>query len=167
MVKEGMRVELENGFYSLAAVYTPEHPYQALFICHSGHEGLTGRDQAAIRALLRAGYPVWWLDMPLIGTNPREVAVTLPEAGRVFICQHHQMAYFDELTTGLPLRYFIEPVVAFANQAQAYRDFFYRRTLGLRLDGTSAATVDVRIRGSYPIAAGVPLGRRFDRDRKN
>jgi len=169
MVKEGMRVELDNGFHSLATVYMPERPNNALVLYHTGHEGLTGRDRAAIRAFTQAGYPVWRLDMPLTGANPREVAVTLPEAGRVFIRQHRQMSYLDELTAGSPLRYFIEPVVALVNQAQTqgYRDIF---AVGLSGGGWTvhlAAAVDVRIRASYPVAAGVPLALRFDRDQKN
>jgi len=138
-------------------------------IYHTGHEGFTGRDRAAIRALLNAGYLVWRLDMPLIGANPREVAITLPEAGNVFIRQHRQFAYLDELTPGSPLRYFIEPVVALVNQAQlqGYRDIF---AIGLSGGGWTvhlAAAMDLRIRSSYTIAAGVPLGLRFDRDQKN
>jgi pimeloyl-ACP methyl ester carboxylesterase len=165
----GMRIEMPNGFTSLVTVYPHVSQNEMLVIYHTGHEGCTGRDRAAIRTFQRAGYPVWRLDLPLTGDNPREAAVTLPEAGKVLIRQHRQFAYLDELTPGSPLRYFIEPVVALVNQAQlqGYRDIF---TVGLSGGGWTvqvAAAVDVRIRASYPVAAGVPLGLRFDRDRKN
>jgi len=167
--KSRMRIELLNGFNSLVTVYLPAGPKNALVIYHTGHEGCTGRDRAAIRAFLRAGYPVWRLDLPLIGANRGEVEVTLAEAGKVFFRQHRQLAYLDELTPGSPLRYFIEPVVALVNlaQSQGYRDIF---AVGLSGGGWTvqlAAAVDVRIRASYPVAAGVPLGLRFDRDQKN
>ncbi len=166
---DGLKIQLKNGFDSLATVYPPAKPNKALVIYHTGHEGYTGRDLAAIRTFLRAGYLVWRLDMPLLGANRSEVGVTLAEAGKVFIRQHRQFAYLDELTPGSPLRYFIEPVVALVNQAQlqGYRDIF---AVGLSGGGWTvqvAAAVDVRIRASYPVAAGVPLGLRFDRERRN
>ncbi len=122
----GMLVRLPNGFTSFITVSVPDMPNAALVIYHTGHEGFTNRDQAAIRACLAAGYTVWRLYMPLLGANPPVVTVNIPEAGEVTIHQHRQMAYWDEITTEHPLRYFVEPVIAAVNQADVdeFTDIF-------------------------------------------
>jgi len=169
ITQNGMIVHLQNGFVSVVSVFQPRKPNGALVIYHTGHEGYTLRDRAAIRTFLRAGYSVWRLDMPLIGANPRQVRVFLPEAGNVTFRRHHQFAFLDQLTTGSPLRYFVEPVVALVNQAevQGIGDVFMVGLSGGGWTTQLAAALDVRIKGSYPVAAGVPLNLRFDCEKRN
>ncbi len=164
-----MLVRLPNGFTSFITVFKPDAPNSAPVIYHTGHEGFTGRDRAAIQAYLKAGYAVWRLDLPLVEQQPAGVIANLPSFGELIICEHRQMAYLDEVTSGHPLRYFVEPVVAAVNQAEVdgFTDIFIAGLSGGGLTTILAAAVDVRIRGSFPIAAGVPLGLRFDRDQKN
>ena len=169
ITQNGMTVHMQNGFVSVVSVFQPGKPNGALVIYHTGHEGYTLRDRSAIRTFLRAGYPVWRLDMPLIGANPRQVRVFLPEAGEVSFRQHHQFAYLDQLTTGSPLRYFVEPVVALVNRAKVLEigDIFMVGLSGGGWTTQLAAALDARIKGSYPVAAGVPLYLRFDRQKRN
>jgi dienelactone hydrolase len=166
---EGVTVHLHNGFESRVTVYRPAEPNGALVIYHTGHEGYTWRDRAAIRSFVRAGYLVWQLDMPLTGANPHTMRLELPEAGSVVIRQHRQFAYLDEITPGSPLRYFVEPAIALVNQAEAqgYSDIFMVGLSGGGWTTQLAAAVDVRIDAAYPVAAGVPLGLRFDNPRRN
>ncbi|MCX7855584.1 MAG: PhoPQ-activated protein PqaA family protein [Anaerolineae bacterium] len=165
----GMLVRLPNGFTSSIVVYTPEFPNGALVLYHTGHEGYTARDRAAIRAFLEAGYTVWRLDLPLIGQQPSGVTVDLPSCGRLTIREHRQMAYLGEVTEGHPLRYFVEPVVAAVNQAEAegVSDVFMTGLSGGGWVTILAAAADPRIDASYPVAGGLPLALRFAQPRRN
>lgn len=168
-VDGGMLVRLPNGFTSLITISRPASSNGDLLLYHTGHEGLTARDRAAIRAYLRAGYIVWRLDLPLIGQQSEGVAVTLPSFGQLTIREHRQMAYLDEVTDGHPLRYFVEPVIAAVNQAEVDR---FRRIFMTGLSGGGwttllAAALDPRIDASYPVAGGLPLSLRFENPRRN
>jgi hypothetical protein len=165
----GMVVRLPNGFTSFSTISVPDVPNGALVIYHTGHEGFTGRDRAAIGAYLEGGYTVWRLDMPLLGANPPEVRTAIPQAGEVVFHQHRQFAYLDEITAGHPLRYFVEPVVAAVNQAEVYgfSDIFMTGLSGGGWTTILAAAVDPRLDASYPVAGGLPLSLRFDRYQKN
>lgn len=167
--EDGMRVLLPNGFTSSIAVSAPESPNGALVLYHTGHEGYTARDRAAVRAFREAGYTVWRLDLPLIGQNTSGVTVDLPSYGRLTIREHRQMAYLDEVTEGHPLRYFVEPVVAAVNRAEAegFRDIFMTGLSGGGWVTILAAAVDPRIDASYPVAGGLPLALRFAGPRRN
>jgi len=166
---DGKIIHLPNGFASVVTVSRPAEPNGALVIYHTGHEGYTRRDRAAIQAFTSAGYLVWRLDMPLLGANPHEVTVSLPETGPVVFRQHKQFAFLDEVTAGSPLRYFVEPVIALVNEAEAqgFQDIFMVGLSGGGWTTQLAAALDVRIDASYPVAAGVPLALRFDRDQRN
>jgi hypothetical protein len=166
---EGLLVRLPNGFSSSITVSIPEAPNGALLIYHTGHEGYTRRDRAAIQTYLDAGYTVWRLDMPLTGANPRQVAVTLPSFGELTVRQHRQMTYLSGITDGHPLRYFVEPVVAAVNlaEAQGFTDIFMTGLSGGGWTTLLAAALDARIDASYPVAAGLPLGLRFDGPQRN
>ncbi len=165
----GMLVRLPNGFTSFIAVSTPESPNGALVIYHTGHEGFTGRDRAAIQAYLKAGYTVWRLDLPLIGQQKSGVTVNLPSFGELTIREHRQMAYLDEVTEGHPLRYFVEPAVAAVNQAKkdGFANIFMTGLSGGGWITILAAAIDPRIDASYPVAGGLPLAFRFEQPKRN
>lgn len=165
----GMLVRLPNGFSSFITVSAPTSPNGALVIYHTGHEGFTDRDRAAISTFLKAGYTVWRLDLPLIGQQPEGVSVYLPSFGDLTIREHRQMAYLDEITEGHPLRYFVEPVIAAINQAKAER-FAPVFMVGLSGGGwitILTAALDTRLDASYPVAGGLPLSLRFANPRRN
>lgn len=165
----GMIVRLPHGFTSSIAVSVPKAPNGALVIYHTGHEGFTNRDRAAIRTYLGAGYTVWRLNLPLIGQQPSGVTVTLPSFGALTVREHRQMAYLDEITEGHPLRYFVEPLIAAVNQAEemGYSPIFATGLSGGGWVTILAAALDPRIAASYPVAGGLPLSLRFDRPRRN
>ena len=172
VMEEGLLVHMQNGFISKITILKPVDnalTNGALVLYHCGHEGETFRDRSMIRRLLKAGYLVWKLDMPLIGENAEPVEVQLPQIGPVLLRSHEQMAYLDEITDGSPIRYFIEPVIAAINQAEM-REVQPVFMVGLSGGGWTtvlSAALDTRIRASYPVAASLPMGLRFDRPRKN
>lgn len=165
----GILVRLPNGFTSSIAAYAPQSPNGALVLYHTGHEGYTARDRAAIQTFLEAGYTVWRLDLPLTGQQTSGVTVDLPSYGQLIIREHRQIAYLDEVTEGHPLRYFVEPVVAAVNQAEetGSDDIFMVGLSGGGWVTILAAAVDPRIDASYPIAGGLPLSLRFAGPRRN
>lgn len=167
--KDGMLVRLPNGFASFITIYPSEQSNRTLILYHTGHEGFTARDRAAIQTYLRAGYTVWRLDMPLMGANPTEIKTEIPEAGEVVIRQHRQMAYLKSTTEGHPVRFFIEPVIAAVNTG---RDMGYASIFATGLSGGGwtillAAALDPRIEASYPVAGGLPLSLRFDQPKRH
>ncbi|MCS7011186.1 MAG: hypothetical protein NZL98_07440 [Anaerolineales bacterium] len=165
----GMLIHLPNGFTSFLTVSKPTSPNGSLVIYHTGHEGFTARDRAAIRALLKAGYTVWRLDLPLIGQQSEGVQVVLPSFGPLTIREHRQMAYLDEITDGHPLRYFVEPAIAAINQAeeQGFEKIFMIGFSGGGWTTLLTAALDTRLASSYTVAGGLPLSLRFANSRRN
>lgn len=70
VVDSGWLVTMENGFTSLIREYPPAHPNGAAVIFHNGHGPDNDSTQRVREGMLDAGYTVYVLDMPLIGTNP-------------------------------------------------------------------------------------------------
>lgn len=161
-------IQLPNNFTSFLTIH-PGAGSNGLVIYHAGHEGFTERDRRACQAFLDAGYNVWSLNMPLVDQQPSGVAVTLPSFGELTIREHRQMTYLDEITDGHPLRYFVEPVIAAVNLAEAmgYTNIYVTGLSGGGWTTILAAAVDQRIDASYPVAGGLPLGLRFDRPQRN
>jgi len=169
-------IQLPNGFTSFLTInpgtgspVPSEAEGNGLVIYHAGHDGFTRRDRRACQAFLHAGYSVWSLNMPLVDQQASGVAVALPSFGELTIREHRQMAYLDEITDGHPLRYFVEPVIAAVNLAEAmgYADITVSGLSGGGWTTILAAAVDPRIDASYPVAGGLPLGLRFDRAQRN
>lgn len=136
---------LADGFTSTAH-YTPG-PRNTLVIYHAGHAGDYPPDAAAVEALVSAGYPVVYMDMPLYGRNRRADMVT-----------HNQFAL---RTLSVPaLRIFLEPPVQVVNWAEQQG---YTRIAMIGLSGggwttTLSAAIDPRIALSVPVAGSTPLG---------
>ena len=164
-----MKISMQNGFISHMSVYRPLTPNGALVIYHDGHDGYTVVDAIVIRRFVANGYTVWRLDLPCIGDNREPVMVDLPRIGRVPITQHEEMIFLNGLTIGSPARYFLEPVIAAVNLAQArgFRDIFMVGLSGGGWTTTLAAALDTRITASYPVAGSVPMAMHFDRYQKN
>lgn len=150
-------VSMSNGFTSTIAVYTPDEPNGELVIYVTGHAGETPDITETVDALVGAGYTVALFDMPLTGVNP-PVTLDLPVYGTVTLRVHDHMKFLDGVVEGSPLRYFIEPVIAYLNAV----DGEYDRVIMTGISGggwttTLAAALDTRIDISYPIAGTLPL----------
>jgi hypothetical protein len=162
-------VSMQNGFTSCITAYRSISPNGSLIIYHDGHDGNTMSDAVPIQRFLANGYTVWRMDMPLIGDNREPVWVDLPRIGRVPITQHEEMIFLYEMTTGSPVRYFIEPVIAAVNLARVkgYKNIFMVGLSGGGWTTTVVAALDARITASYPVAGSVPMAMHFDRYKKN
>ncbi|HEY9160132.1 MAG TPA: PhoPQ-activated protein PqaA family protein [Desulfomonilia bacterium] len=159
----------QNGFTSHITAYRPISPNGSLIIYHDGHDGYTMSDAVPIQRFLANGYTVWRVDMPLIGNNKEPVWLDLPRIGRVPITQHEEMIFLYDMTTGSPVRYFIEPVIAAVNLAQlkGYKNIFMVGLSGGGWTTTVVAAIDPRITASYPVAGSVPMAMHFDHYKKN
>ncbi len=163
-------IPMEHGFTSVMRVDESAMPNGALVIYHTGHTGEITADRSVIDELLSAGYTVWSLDMPLIGVNRVKLdgqpfSINHPDLGYVPIKIHDHFAYLVDVTTGSPIRYFIEPVIAAVNLGveRGFQDIFMTGLSGGGWTTTLAAALDPRILASYPVAGTIPIGLRFDR----
>lgn len=150
-------VTMSNGFSSTIDVRTPDEPNGELVIYSTGHAGETPDITETVDALVQAGYTVAVFDMPLTGVNP-PVTLELPVYGTVTLRVHDHMKFLDEVVEGSPIRYFIEPVIAYLNAV----DGEYERVIMTGISGggwatTLAAALDTRINISYPNAGTLPL----------
>jgi hypothetical protein len=152
---------MENGVESRVRVFRPSIRNDRLVLYHDGHGGYEDQDRAVVDALLARGYSVLVFDMPLIGVNAAELTVDLPN-GPVTVSRHDHMAYLDPITTGSPMRYFLEPVVVMLNEfAEPTTDVTMIGRSGGGWTTTLAAAIDIRIDRSYPAAGSLPLAVQF------
>ena len=154
--------------YGLTASQTHYRPIQGngeLVIFHSSHYGSAYSDDVwannggatpglVIPALLKAGYAVLTLDMPVYSQYPRPT-VSVPGQGEVTLNYHCDLFQYLER----PFRFFLEPIVVALNYVQD--QYHYQRVFMTGLSGggwttTVYAALDERITGSFPVAGSVP-----------
>lgn len=150
--------EMQAGAY----LFHPIESNGCLFIYHSGHGPSPGNEDcyynnngsmtqpcgAVIPALVRCGFTVLTLSMPVLGAfrNPVINGVTLTTHDQMFEAFEH------------PMRFFVEPVHCFLNKLAS--DFRCVSMMGLSGGGWTAticAALDPRIKRSYSVAGSVPI----------
>ncbi len=142
---------------SIAYHFIPEQGNQKLVIYHQGHSGnfIYGKD--VIRRLLREGYAVIALSMPLLGLNKQPV-VNLTRLGKLKIQTHNDLKFL-QTEKGHPVKFFLHPVAVMLNYAQPY-DYTAIHMMGLSGGGwtsTLYSAIDPRILHSYPVAGTLPI----------
>lgn len=126
------------GETSIAYLIHPEAPNGDLAIYHQGHGGdFRSLGASNIKNLLDEGYLVLAMNMPRIGLNNSGTS-------------SHE---------GVPLRAFIEPVIASLNWVE--KNYAPKRTIMIGLSGGGwttvvTAAVDTRIDASFPVAGSWP-----------
>jgi len=164
---ERLEVLVDFGYHHWSYLLHPVYGSRAkrLVILHQGHQGgLVDGIDALANHLLRLGFTVALMQMPLVGWNTENTFRT--PNGEVTIGErstagHNRMVSVLEGQGGSALRFFIEPVVAVIN-------YFIRETrdredismMGLSGGGWTthvAAAVDTRIKLSVPVAGSYPL----------
>jgi hypothetical protein len=144
-------------------VRIPESINGRLVIYHNGHAGETPADTRSINTFLENGFTVAVFDMPLLGCNA-PTWVDLPDLGRILLTAHDQLQFLDTRTEGSPIRYFIEPVMAYLNTVEGqYDDITMTGVSGGGWTTTLVAALDRRIDHSYPVAGSLPMALRFAR----
>jgi len=159
---ERLVVTMDFGFQSIAYLVRPARAIRAdrLVILHQGHQGgLSDGIGVLANRLLREGFSVLIMQMPLIGWNKCKT-FQLPDR-KVEVTSHDQLVSAVEGRGGSALRFFIEPVVVGINYFLARRpDHSDITMIGLSGGGWTthiAPAVDPRIRLSIPVAGAYPL----------
>jgi hypothetical protein len=149
-------VEMDHGIRSVAYLFNPARGARFV-VFHEGHAGDIRWSRDAILGLLESGRSVLAFAMPLLGENagPR---ITHPTLGVIDLETHDQLGHLER-----PLRYFLEPVVAgISHLAETWgaQDVDMVGISGGGWTTTVVAALDVRVRGSYPVAGSLPLSMR-------
>jgi len=156
-----LRIDMAPGLQGLAYHFIPQRPNRELVVVHHGHACTLDDDpsptdvgyglQRTIHALLREGYGVLGVFMPHM--RPGD-------------CTGGHDAMFQMITTGSPIKYFLEPTAISLNhlktRSRSGRFPKYRRFHMLGLSGggwttTVYAAIDPTIRCSFPVAGTMPL----------
>jgi hypothetical protein len=157
-------VTMENGITSTVRLLRPATPNGRLVLYHAGHGGYGAPDEMVVNDLLGEDDTVLLFEMPLIGVNAAPIHLDLPN-GPVTLTRHEHMAYLAGVTTGSPIRYFIEPVIVMLNAfAAQYEDISMIGLSGGGWTTTLVAAIDPRIDRSYQAAGTLPLAVRFARE---
>ncbi len=129
-----------------------------LVIYHGAHGGGFRYASPFISPFLQDGYAVLTVSMPLYGYNSRPV-VNVPNIGNIQLSTHNQFMYLTP-DKGIPVQYFVEPVVVALNRILADNSYDCVSIFGMSGGGwsaTIAAAVDDRINDSYSVAGTTPI----------
>ena len=161
-------VTMQNGLISRIHMHSPVDAdwNGSVIIYHHGHQGDVNNDVSTIGAFVTAGYRVFELDMPFYGVNTFPLTVHLPDWGNVTIHagDHETMRVLAPVTTGSPLRYFLDPVIALVNMLSTQDKVKHIYMTGISGGGWTTvlvAALDTRIEASYPVAHSLPMAYRF------
>lgn len=158
-----LEVTMELGLKSRITLLTPERESSMAVIYHRGHEGVaeTPRFRSVIGSLLSRGHPVALISMPFFPPNAPAAVVDLANLGTLMLTTHNDFAFIQGSTTGSPLKFFMQPIVAAV-------DYLSKKNLAVAMIGLSgggwstslAAALEPRIQTSVAVAGSVPLKNR-------
>lgn len=155
---DALRIEMDFGILSHAYHLIPRTPNARVILYHHGHDGdfILGKEQ--IKTLLDQGYAVIAFAMPLVGRN-NQPTIDFPRVGKLRLTSHDHMKFLTP-TSGHPVKYFVEPVIAALNYIEATHGIATVSMIGISGGGwttTLAAAIDTRIKKSFPVAGSYPL----------
>ncbi len=149
---ERLAYKVSDDYTAVFAHFRPAEGNGRLVVYHHGYAGAYHTQHRHIAALLRSGHGVMAFDFPGYGESALKGAWHKAWWGN-----------WDEVEN--PMRMFFEPVVAGINHASGeYRTI---DMLGLSAGGWTAmvaAALDERIRRSYPVAGGLPVYMRREKE---
>ncbi|MEX0907378.1 MAG: hypothetical protein WD054_03530 [Gemmatimonadota bacterium] len=150
-------IEMDFDLSSTAYHFVPQRPNNRVVVYHAGHDQVLAGAAQLIEILLKQGYAVVGVEMPLEGGN-RDAARARVAGGTLDLRSHAQFSLLRP-DRGHPLRYFIEPVVVAINHV--LHEYAYDGVAMIGLSGggwttTLAAALDPRIRLSIPVAGSYP-----------
>jgi hypothetical protein len=177
-LKTEYRLTAELGFGVRSVIYLWESkaPKNRLFLFHDGHSDdafdangdvkvrgmVNSTNFVTVETLLKAGYDVMWIQMPLYGDN---LSASTPQSPLSAQCgakcdRHAQLFSAFSVSSVNPYRFFLEPVVVAINYASATRKYSDISMMGASGGGWTtllAAAIDVRITNSASVAGSLPL----------
>ena len=151
-------ITLQFGINSVMHFFKPEISNGRLVIYHQGHGGDFLLGSNTIKTLVKSKFSVLAVAMPLKGLNSKP-SVNIPALGRVKLTYHNQLQWL-ELSSGSPLKLFVEPLVVAVNHLTRVGKFNSIDMVGLSGGGwttTLYAAIDDRIRYSFSVAGSEPL----------
>jgi hypothetical protein len=156
------RVNMAFGIDSKVLVLSPRRDVKpTAVIYHQGHEGDVSAGASVIAELLREGYYVVALAMPLLGPNSQPT-IEFRRHGSIKFVDHDFFSLLDLEHQIHSVRFFLEPVIACVNQIGA-RGFKSIAMMGYSGGGWTTAmcaAIDERISLSFPVAGSLPFSLR-------
>lgn len=149
-----VRIEMDHGIYSVAYHFRPVRANGRMILYHHGYAGDVREMADLFQPLVAAGYDVIALNFLGYGENWYSAEIYYPKWGW-YKTSVHRLLNLEEH----PLKFFVEPAIVAVNYAQSL-GFPYVDMIGLSAGGWTAemaASVDPRIRRSYPVAGSYPL----------
>lgn len=157
-----LRFDLDYGLSSSVYRFLPASANGRLIIYHLGHWQGVNDAEWVTKWLLRRGYQVMLIFMPLMGGNPENVDVEY--AGQnVRLGNHHDDLLALEALGGPTFPLFFEPVARAIAQATGEEEFLSVTMVGLSGGGWTTdiySAMDTRIDHSYSISGSLPLAMR-------
>lgn len=152
-------LDMDFGLQATLQLFLPDSQKPSkLVIYHGAHGGRIVAARHHISPFLLEGYAVLGISMPLYDLNSRPI-VDLPNIGRIKLATHNQFMYLTP-ENGIPVQYFVEPVVVGLNSLKESYEFECISMFGMSGGGwssTIAAAVDDRIQNSYSVAGTTPI----------
>ena len=138
---------------------------QRLAIVHQGHAGGSSSFSAGIGTLtddlLRSGFTVLEMGMPLYSWNSTMATFNMPSGSTLNLTSHNQIVSNLEGQGGSAIRFFLEPVVQginkFVQNNPSYTDISMFGLSGGGWTTTLAPAIDTRIKLAIPVAGSLPL----------
>lgn len=149
-----VRIEMDHGIYSIAYHFRPVRPNGRMVLYHHGYAGDVRDVADLLRALVAEGYDVIALNFLGYGENWFASEIYYPKWGWYKTSVHRLLSLEKH-----PLKFFVEPAVVAVNYAEEL-GFDHVDMIGLSAGGWTTemvASVDPRVRRSYPVAGGYPL----------
>ncbi|MEX2614512.1 MAG: alpha/beta hydrolase [Alphaproteobacteria bacterium] len=156
LAASSLRLEapIDLGYKAHIYLLEPQRPNGRLIIYQNGYASTVAAAAPLIGALLEKGYAVAALDYPGYGENGMG-RTYIDRFGWYDLSHDRIIAVHDH-----PMRFYVEPVIAFLNYAAASETYSAFDMTGFSAGGwitTLAAAVDHRIRRSVTVAGGYPL----------
>lgn len=154
---------MEFGLESRTFLYLADTFSGCLFIYHSGHdEPVTDDLKSSLwKPVIEGGCDLLYVAMPLAHHNPRPVVAS--RFGPLLLKSHDAFALLQDETFN-PLKFFLQPVLASLNEAEARRSGYrFVAMAGLSGGGwttTLYAALDPRISLSLPVSGTLPISLR-------
>ena len=157
------KVMMEYGIESTCQLLEAkkEIPSNSLVIYHQGHGGSYAKGSKIIKRLLDLDFDILAMEMPLMGQNNKPVAY-IHNLGNVKLSNHNRLQLL-KLKEGIPIKFFIEPVIRCKEAAIQKNKYEKIHMIGLSGGGwttTLAAALDPDIETSAAVAGALPIALR-------
>ena len=158
-----LNMEMNYGINSIGFLFLPENSNNELVIYHQGHGGdfIVGKNN--IHFLIKEGYSVLALSMPLLGMNTQPI-IDLNNFGKIKFTNHNQLKLLESSNFS-PIKFFVEPIGVSLNYLEKNYNFDSYNMIGISGGGWTTilfSAIDDRISQSFSVAGSFPMFMRSD-----